>query len=147
MCRWKGFNLPRDLGLLAGAFLLLAWYSFRLKHQTYKVILEDIARLGPGKGKNRPTGVYGGGAHEVLEKTWRALNFYLRYIYHSDKPCLRRTAVLYHCCRRLGLKARAVVGVCKEKDELLSHAWLLLDDQPFHEVPAMLARYSSIMEG
>lgn len=150
MCYCKGFKLPHDLGLLAGSFFLLAWYSFRLKYQSYRSILEDIARLkGPVKdrGRGRPAGVPGGGEREVLEKTWRALNFYLRCIYRSDKPCLRRTAVLYHRCRRLGLEARTVVGVCKEKGELLSHAWLLLENEPFHELPAMLARYCPIMEG
>ena len=146
MCCWRGFELPRDLGLLAGSFFLLTWYSFRLKHLPYREILTDIAGLR-GPGEERPLGASGDGDREVLEKTCRALNFYLRYIYRSNRPCLRRTAVLYHRCRRLGLEARAVVGVCREKGELLSHAWLLLEGAPFQENPAALARYRSIMEG
>ena len=148
MWRWKGFELPRDLGLLARSFFLLAWYSFRLRYLPYRDILEGIAGLEqPEKDKRRPAGAPGDPGREALDKTWRALNFYLRRIYRSERPCLRRTLVLYHCCRRLGLEARAVVGVCKENGELLSHAWLLLEGVPFREAPGMLARYTPILEG
>lgn len=141
---WKGFDLPRDLVLLGRSFFLLAWYSTRLRYRPCQDILKGIAGLErTERGGRRP----GDRGRETLEKIWRSLNFYLYRVCHSKKPCLRRTLVLYHCCRRLGLEARAVVGVCKENDELLSHAWLLLEGAPFHENPGMLARYTSILEG
>ena len=148
MWRWKGFALPSDLGLLVRSFLLLARYSSRLKRLPCRLILAEIAALGQPGGEGRvPVRVSREPDRELLDKTRRALNFYLRRIYRSDKPCLRRTLVLYHCCRRLGLEARVVVGVCREKGELLSHAWLLLEGMPFREAPAMLARYTPMLEG
>ncbi len=148
MWYWKGYDLPRDLALLARSFFLLVCYSIRLRYLPCRDILKGIAGLErPKRGKQRPVETTGETGRETLDKTWRALNFYLHRIYRSKKPCLRRTLVLYHCCRRLGLEARAVVGVCKENDELLSHAWLLLEGVPFHENPGMLARYTPILEG
>ena len=94
---YKGYRLPRDLGLLTGLFFLLIYYSLLLRFKSLPDILAalrkniDQGSLVEARLEDR----------QVLDKLWRGCSFILIRIFRTKKPCLRRALVLYSwCCKR-----------------------------------------------
>ncbi len=143
MYSYRGYNLPFDLFLLAAVFL-------KLLHITLLLRLFPPGRiLPPGKGNPKGCGEarQPGEAEQVLiDKIYRAATFYLRHLWRTEKPCLRRTLLLYHWCRRLNIPARMLIGVKKTGDELQSHAWLEINSNPVGDEPEDLKKYTIILE-
>jgi hypothetical protein len=135
--RYKGYRLPQDLGLLGFVFVLLLYYSLLVRLRPLPWIL---AKISSRSGTMR-------GDREVLDKIWRGSGFLLKRFFLTDKPCLRRTLVLYRWCRQNGIEARVVVGVRKEDKGIKGHSWLLVDGRPYREDEKELKQYVSVMEG
>jgi hypothetical protein len=49
--------------------------------------------------------------------------------------CLRRSLLRYHFLRRAGVPLVIHFGARRLGDDIGGHAWLTLDDQPYHEKP------------
>ncbi len=129
--------MPWDMGLLAGVLLLLMYYSLLVRLRPLPWIL---ARIKSGRAKKQ-------GDQDELAKIWRASGFFLRKFFRTDKPCLRRSLVLYHWCCQRGIEARVIVAVKKEDGELKGHSWLEVGGFPYREDVDELRQYVSVMEG
>ncbi len=146
MWQYKGYDLPRDLSLLAWIGGLTLYYDCLVRYRPMPGILEKIrshkpARLEPNRG--RPTMAQ----LKTMDKIYRGATFWLTRIGRSSRPCLRRSLVLYHWSAAQGLSARVVVGVKRDGPDLQGHSWLMLDEEPYHEEPESLARYTIFLEG
>jgi hypothetical protein len=138
--QYRGYSLPRDLGIVVSVLVLLCYYTFLLRLRPLPVILERIRSGGPKRSCTDKD-------LAELEKVWRGGSYFLRKLFGTDKPCLRRTLVLYRWCARRRLEAGAVIGVKKEGGELAGHSWLLLEGRPFKENEEELRQYVSVLEG
>ena len=56
--------------------------------------------------------------------------------------CLRRSLTRYHFLRRAGLPVTVVFGARRLGDGIGGHAWLVLDGQPYHELPQHYQNYA-----
>lgn len=56
--------------------------------------------------------------------------------------CLRRSLTRYHFLRRAGLPVVVVFGARRLGDGIGGHAWLVLDGQPYHELPQHYLNYA-----
>jgi hypothetical protein len=138
---YKNYQLPRDMGLLTGLFFLTFYYSILISFLPTPRIIGWFGKVmtdkHPASDQDRA----------VLQKAWRACNFFLNRILRTNKPCLRRTMVLYHWCRKHGVEAKLIVGFYKEGREIKGHSWLLLDGAPFNEDLEELKKYITVLEG
>ncbi len=138
---YKNYQLPQDMGLLTGLFFLTLYYSILLIFLPAPRIIGCFVKVMTDKHSASDQD------RVVLQKAWRACNYFLKRIFCSNKPCLRRTMVLYHWCRRHGVEAKLIVGFYKEGRELKGHSWLLLDGVPFNEDTEQLKKYITVLEG
>jgi hypothetical protein len=142
LLRVKGFNLFQDWPLLAGIPLQAAYFSVLLNVYSFGDVIAIIDRKArPGSRLDLSSA-----ERAKLDKLYRAVTFYLRKACRSERPCLRRSLILYRWCIRRGIEARIVIGVRKGGGELESHAWLEINGQPFREKQAYLAEYTPILE-
>jgi hypothetical protein len=58
--------------------------------------------------------------------------------------CLSRSLVLWHLLRRRGVPAVLQIGVRKENEELLSHAWVESDGRVVNDKPDVARHFSPI---
>lgn len=132
--------MPRDLGLLTLVLLLLFYYTLLLRLRPVPGILE---RMKNGRQKRWCS------EQDMveLEKIWRGSSFFLWKVFGTDKPCLRRTLVLYRWCAWRNLDAGVVIGVKKEDSKLAGHSWLVLEGRPYKENEEELNQYVSVMKG
>lgn len=139
---YKGYRLPRDLGLLTGLFFLLIYYSLLLRFKSLPDILAalrkniDQGSLVEARLEDR----------QVLDKLWRGCSFILIRIFRTKKPCLRRALVLYSWCCKHNIKSTVVIGFFKNGRELTGHSWLIVNGLPFNENPADLEKYITVIE-
>lgn len=143
MCNiaYRGYRFPKDAGLLAGLFFLLAYYMTVIQFIPVPHILGGISKTKKDGRKITAQDMI------MLDKMWRGCGFLLKRVFLTDKPCLRRTLVLYRWCRGQGLDARAVIGVCKEDMGIKGHSWLLIEGKPFNEEEAELEKFVPMLEG
>lgn len=59
-------------------------------------------------------------AVRIASRLWRS----------ADGPCLERSLALYHELGRLGASPELVLGVAKEGDRVLGHAWVEVNGRP-----------------
>ena len=144
MCSYKGFRLPRDLPLLMNILLLLLYYTALLRLFPISKLINKIH--GNSSCPNTKTELFPDN-ERLLDKIYRAATFFLRHLWCSKRPCLRRTLILYRCCCRRGIASRIVIGVKKTEGMLQSHAWLEIANVPFKEKAEYLKEYTSILEG
>ena len=154
--RYKGLTLPHDTALLVSTLVLIAYFGLLLKLYPLKKVVaigcRSIGRKGVEKsGEERARESESCGKPSeiellLLDKSYRLTTFYLRRIFRSSRPCLRRSLILYRHCCRLGICAKLIVGVKKENGELKSHAWLEIDGAPFREPSHNLANFTPILE-
>lgn len=143
MYSYRGYNLPFDLLLLAAVFLRLLHISLLLR------LLPTGKILGPGNDNPKSCNAdkQPGAAEQILiDKIYRAATFYLRHLWRTDKPCLRRTLLLYRWCLRSNIPARMLIGVKKTDGELQSHAWLEINSKPVGDEAEELKSYTIILE-
>ncbi|MGM0652835.1 MAG: lasso peptide biosynthesis B2 protein [Bacillota bacterium] len=143
----KGFDLLRDLPLVAGMPLQLAYLSVLLRRHQFGDVVALIDRSCGGSGQQGTESPVRAGEEKVaeLDKVYRAATFFLKGIWRSKRPCLRRALVTYRWCRKQGIEAEIVIGVKKSGDELASHAWLVIDGEPYRESREHLSDYRPIL--
>ncbi len=134
--------MPGDLPLLCYVFLFLLYYSLLLKIlPVRKIICPDKKKIPGGEFS------LSGSDGIAMDKIYRSAGFFLKHVFRTEKPCLRRALVLRHWCVRRGAACSVVVGVKKAEGGLLSHAWLEINSRPFRENPEILTAYTPIMGG
>jgi hypothetical protein len=138
----KGYYFPKDIGLLAGLFILLVYYSLLLRFASIQDILNRITRL-KNSPKKRDSII---DPEIMLDKVWRGCNFFLRRVFRSTKPCLRRSLVMYDLCCRYGIKTNIIIGICKEGTSINGHSWILIDGIPFKDDIELLRKYTPMLE-
>lgn len=146
MWRYKGYQLPGDLLLLAWVGGLVLYYECLVRLRPLPQILHSInARMTRlcAVPAQPPTSEQ----LKIMDKIYRGATFWMTKVGRSSRPCLRRSLVLYHWCALRGLGARVVVGVKKDGSDLRGHGWLLLDGLPYHEELALLEQYTVFIEG
>lgn len=70
-----------------------------------------------------------------------------RAAYHLpgfNPACLPRSLVLWHLLRRRGTPAQLCIGVAKERDQLMAHAWVESNGQVVNDRPDVAQRYAPI---
>lgn len=142
MYSYKGFDFPRDLSLLCSVFFLLIYYSLLLKLLPLERILNtDI----PNRPAPDSKAGLSGSNKLILDKIYRASNFFLQHVWHTRRPCLKRALVLRRWCLAREMECGIVIGVNKSRDTLKSHAWLEIDAVPFREAPGIINTYTPII--
>jgi len=137
----KGYRLPHDLPLLSSVFFLLTYYTMLLKMSPIQDVISLIERnCSPNKLKTETSP----SEYIVLKKVYRAATFFIRRIWRSSRPCLRRTLILHRWCCHYGILSKVIIGVHKKDSNLKSHAWLEIDGQPFMEKQERLSIYTPI---
>jgi hypothetical protein len=141
MLRLNGYSIPADLFLIMKVLCLLLFYSASFAARPMPDILRKIRSLR--KKSCSPTAE----TAMVLDKVWRACNFFLLRIAASDKPCLRRALVMYNYCCRMGLDAEVMIGVKKDGCSLTGHGWIEIDGVPYLENRTDLDNYTVMLKG
>lgn len=144
MWKYKGYDLPQDVPLIIGALLQLIYYEIMIHSRPLPNILAEIRALGDGGSSS----ILSAEVIVKLDKLWRACGFWMSRLLKNPRPCLRRSLVLYHWCRKNGLDSKVVVGVDKNGDELKGHAWLCVYGHVYREDADSLAKeYTIMLEG
>ena len=125
-------------------FFLLIYYSILIRLLPIRKLLDLIERNR--FGSDEKIGL-GHPEEETLGKIYRAATYFLRRVWRSERPCLRRTLILYRWCCRQGIPSRVMIGVRKEKGNLQSHAWFEVAGLPYKESKEHLNTYTPILEG
>ncbi len=144
MFKYKSYDLPRDLPLLTSVFFLIPYYSLLIR--VYP-IPEITASLDKKRSQGQKEKDIGESEEAVLDKICRAANYFLIRLWRSERPCLKRSLILYRWCCQNGFASRIVIGVKKNENELLSHAWLELSGKPYRESLHIYQEYTPILEG
>ena len=144
----KGFDLLRDLPLLAGMPLQVAYFTVLLRRHQFGDVVALIDRSCAGNSQEGINLSTKPGDREMaeLDKVYRASTFFLKRICRSKRPCLRRALITYRWCKKQGTQAGIVIGVNKTGAELESHAWLVIDGKPYRENLEELNKYTPILD-
>lgn len=141
--RYKGYDLPGDLGLILQTFRLVQYYRRAIHRRPLPEIIDRIKQAGSGASMHTPAPH----EYEMLDKVSRAADFLLLRVIHTERPCLPRSLTLLHWCSQHGIKASIAVGVKKSQQLLEGHSWVLIEDQPYREDLQHLAEYTIMLEG
>ena len=144
----KGFDLLRDLPLLAGMPLQVAYFTVLLRRHQFGDVVALIDRSCDWNRQEDLclTAKPDGREMAELDKVYRASTFFLKRICRSKRPCLRRALITYRWCKKQGTQAGIVIGVNKTGAELESHAWLVIDGKPYRENLEELNKYTPILD-
>lgn len=141
---YKGYELPRDIGLITGALCALIYFEIMLRSKPLPEILADIRNTGGAASET----ITRADISVKLDKLWRACDFWLSRLWRNQRPCLRRGLVLYRWCRKNGVESKLAVGAAKDGDALKGHAWLYVQGEVYREDAARLAaEYTVMLEG
>lgn len=99
--------------------------------------LVGLAASSPRNGRPRP-----GGEERIVELT--RLLYRSRAIAGRDN-CLERSLLAYRFLTKLDARPELVVGMQKGGDEMMGHVWVLLEGQPVHETPQLLAGFVPVL--
>lgn len=140
----KGYELPQDVPLIAGALLRLIYYEMMIHRKPLPNILAGIREMD----NDISFSPLPEEAMVTLDKLWRACGFWMARLLRNPRPCLRRSLVLYRWCRKHGIDSKLFVGVGKDGDMLKGHAWLHVYGQVYREDPVSLeSEYTVMLEG
>lgn len=137
----KGYDLPQDGMLLLDLLRQLLQLELAIRRRPLPEIVADIRRETNG----RPTPDR---AAETLmmDKIWRGCGFWLRWLFLGNRPCLRRSLLMFRWRLQHGLPVKLLVGVDRRQGELMGHAWLEIDGAPFREDALRLKEYVVMLE-
>jgi hypothetical protein len=141
---YKGFSIPGDLFLITSVLLNLLYFSILLMFHPIRKLLKTYENAESGTGK---TYQISESDLASLNKIYRAAGFFLKHLWRTDRPCLRRTLILHNWCKNKGIPSLVIIGVRKTDDDLESHAWLELAGKPFRESPDLFRPYAPIWQG
>lgn len=65
-----------------------------------------------------------------------------RFPYNTKGNCFPRALALYWLARRAGCPVRFSCGIRREDSKLDGHAWLTLEQEPFHELSEQWRQYT-----
>lgn len=95
--------------------------------------LVGLAASRPQYGRRRA-----GREERVVELT--RLLYRSRAVVGRDN-CLERSLLAYRFLTKLDARPELVIGMRKGSDEMLGHVWVLLEGEPVHETPELLAGF------
>lgn len=137
----RGFSLPRDIPLLLRLPAELLWLEWRIRHEPLPDIVADIRR-----SQAKSPAIQEQAALAVMDKLWRGCGFWLRRLQEPERPCLRRSLVLFRWRIHHGLPVRLLIGVDRQPGCLAGHAWIATPQGPYREDAGQLARYTVMLE-
>jgi len=111
-------------------FFLVVYYAFVIRFISIQRILDPMRARSP-----RCNAPHGDTASQalLLDKAWRASNFFLGRFLKQRDFCLPRTLALYRWCSSMAIDAGMIIGVRKDGDVLKGHSWLVVDGAPYRE--------------
>jgi hypothetical protein len=126
----RGFRIPWDVPLIMKVFCLAGYYTLLVRFVSIKKILDPMRERSL-----RTRAVEGDTASKalLLDRAWRASNFFLGRFLKQRDFCLPRTLALYRWCTSMAIDAGMIIGVRKDGDALKGHAWLVVDGAPYRE--------------
>jgi hypothetical protein len=138
---YKGFSLLQDGAMLLDQLKQLLVMEYAIRRRALPAIVADIRR----DSMSLPTP---DAAAELLmmDKIWRGCGFWLRWLFFGNRPCLRRSLVLFRWRLRHGLPAKLLVGVDRQEGDLKGHAWLEIAGEAFREDETRLKDYVVMLE-
>jgi hypothetical protein len=113
--------------------LVVLWVRLSLRVKSLPLVLD---RLTPRSMRGRPDEAVMGDLVYYVDR-WLQL-----FPYNKKGNCFPRSLALYWFARRLGYPVLFQCGVRKEVSNLDGHAWLTLDQQPFHEIGQHWQRFT-----
>lgn len=137
----KGYAIPQDAPLIVGLLAQLICMEIRIRRQA----LPDIVMKIRQETKITPAATEDA-AGVMMDKLWRGCGFWLRRAFHSERPCLRRSLVLFRWRVRQGLPVRLLVGVDRRGGDLQGHAWIETPRGPYREDGARLQDYVVMLD-
>ena len=99
--------------------------------------LVGLAASRPRHSRPRP-----GREERVVELT--RLLYRSRAVAGRDN-CLERSLLAYRFLTKLDAQPELVIGMKKGGGEMMGHVWVLLDGQPVHETPQLLAGFVPVL--
>jgi hypothetical protein len=103
-----------DWRLLAEAIVVAPYVELGLRVIPLDRLLATLGRTGRRRGV---------GLEIDLDRTARIVEALFRH-YPFRPSCLKKSLVLFRLARRRGMPAQLRIGVKKQRDELLAHAWV-----------------------
>lgn len=139
MVRASSLRRPRGLAdwtALGEAWWCLLAVDLGLRLLSYPRV-ERLFGRAPRKGA-RPAG-----AGEVARCVWAAGAASRHHLW--PMRCLARSLCLRRILARRGIEGILRIGVAREKDRLLAHAWVEWEGKPLGEVEESIARFEPLL--
>ena len=112
--------------------LALRLWRFQLVYKT----LQEATSLKRGKAREDWL--------PEAQRTARVVNAAARRVPY-DATCLRRSLVLWWLLRRRGIDSRLRIGVRKEADGILAHAWVECQERVLNDPADISQQYAPIL--
>lgn len=121
------------------AIVLLPMASLALRLWRFQLVYKSLQEATSLKGSQ---------AQEELlreaQRTARMVDAAARYVPY-DATCLRRSLVLWWLLRRRGIDSRLRIGVRKEADGILAHAWVECQESVLNDAADISQLYAPIL--
>lgn len=121
------------------AIVLLPVASLALRLWRFQLVYESLQEATSLKGSQ---------AQEELlreaQRTARMVDAAAHYVPY-DATCLRRSLVLWWLLRRRGIDSRLRIGVRKEADGILAHAWVECQERVLNDAADISQLYAPIL--
>ena len=137
----KGFDLPQDCLLILDLLRQLVMIELAIRRRPLPEIVADMMRQA-----NRRRIPNDATQKVMMDKLWRGCGFWLRWLFFDDRPCLRRSLVLFRWRLQHGLPVKLFVGVDRLQGELKGHAWIEISGKAFREDETRLKDYVVMLE-
>jgi len=129
---------PNDLWLLLEIIGLAFLLPLLLRYLRFPDLLlmlgKKPARLPDPDYQNRQA-----------EKVRLFTNFVLGHRFAGRKTCLKRSLILYHFLRKIGLNVEIELGIARQESGLIGHSWLTCNGSPYPEPEPGLNYYQIIL--
>jgi len=129
---------PKDFWLLLEIIGLALLLPLLLRYLRFPELLQLLgkkpARLPETDYQNRQA-----------EKVRLFTNFVLGHRFAGTKTCLKRSLVLYHFLRKIGLDVEIELGITRQESGLIGHSWLTCNGLPYPEPEPGLDFYQTIL--
>jgi len=137
----RGYEIPQDVPLVLGLLVQLVSMEVRIRRQPLPDIIEKLRgeQKSPQTLDDAESGV-------MMDKIWRGCGFWQRRLFRTERPCLRRSLVLFRWRLSQGLPVRLLVGVDRKGSDLMGHAWIETPIGPYREDGARLLDYVVMLD-